>query len=154
MSIWDFSERILLSSDGSVNKSVLDSSFLVTSKKTNNENTQVLEMYNAFDVPEPQKEKKSTEQVAKKIGLTDEQMRNQKGKLNKFFVGDFNYILSGVFFDQARFAVLLQTNIKTNKVEEIKLLQGDLVGEYLVKQISENKIVFTESDRKIELSIF
>ncbi|ABV37625.1 hypothetical protein Ssed_3021 [Shewanella sediminis HAW-EB3] len=152
---WDFSNRIMISNHSKVSNTELDMSYIALSQaSSDNTDDKIIGLYAEYDKPVAPVTPASDILETKKSGMTAEQMKNQEGRLDKFFIGDYTYVLSGVFFEKSRFAVLLQTSIKTNKVKEIKVSQGENIGEYLVDNISEKRIVFSEQDRKVELSIF
>jgi len=152
---WDFTDRIMIPTQVMSSNTELDMSYVFSEKNTMGQSdAEILNLYTGFDKPISSNSNTTTVKPSKNSGMTAEQMKSQQGRLDKFFIGDYTYVLSGVFYEQSRFAVLLQTNIKTNKVKEIKVYQGENIGEYHINDISEQRIVFSEHDRTVELSIF
>jgi hypothetical protein len=112
----------------------------------------VIELYLAYDV-----EKKITppkKKLAEKKGISLEQQNNQQGDLANFFIEDKKYILSGVFYEKQYFAVLLETNLNTNKVIEVKVIPGQILSPYKVGKITKHSIEFLYEDKTIKLMIF
>ncbi|MGI2000021.1 hypothetical protein [Shewanella frigidimarina] len=109
-------------------------------------------LYANFDVPEP--EITPTADVKPKLGMSLEEQQAQNGKLDKLFIDDNQYLLSGVFWDKQYFAVLLKIDVNTNTPEEIKVAQGQVFGSYTIEHITKQQITFVNGARTISLSMF
>lgn len=109
-------------------------------------------LYANFDVPEPEV---TSDVVDKpKLGMSLEEQQAQNGKLDKLFIDDNQYLLSGVFWDKQYFAVLLKIDVNTNTPEEIKVAQGQVFSGYTIEHISKQHITFVNGARTITLSMF
>jgi hypothetical protein len=87
-------------------------------------------------------------------GMSEQQQRQQSGSLSRLFDGDYEYRLSGVFWDSSYFAILSKTHMITKETEEIKLRSHDLLGDYRVQAISQFKIDFTREAQQLSLPMF
>jgi hypothetical protein len=112
----------------------------------------VLSTYADYDV-EKKLVKPSKKKVVKK-GISLEEQNKQQGKLEKFFIGDKKYILSGVFYEQQYFAVLIETDLNTKKVKELKVFPGQVLSPYKVGEITKHSIEFLFKEKIIKLVIF
>ena len=109
-------------------------------------------LYANFDVPEPEFTPDSDNKP--KLGMSLEEQQAQNGKLDKLFIDDNQYLLSGVFWDKQYFAVLLKIGVNTNTPEEIKVAQGQVFGSYTIERITKQQITFVNGARTITLSMF
>jgi hypothetical protein len=112
-------------------------------------------LYANFDVPEPEVIADADNQANKpKLGMSLEEQQAQNGKLNRLFIDDNQYQLSGVFWDKQYFAVLLKVDVNTNTPEEIKVTQGQVYGGYTIEHIAKQQITFVNGARTVTLNMF
>nr|BBG82694.1 hypothetical protein [Shewanella sp.] len=111
-------------------------------------------LYANFDVPEPEVTPDADADNKPKLGMSLEEQQAQNGKLDKLFIDDNQYLLSGVFWDKQYFAVLLKIDVNTNTPEEIKVAKGQVFGSYTIECIAKQQITFVNGARTITLSMF
>jgi len=152
--IWDFSERI--DGNSTLRTTMADFEVVEYSENKTFDDTQrekILGLYTTYDIS---KRKTPVEQASinKKVGLTPEEQKNQHGKLNEFYIGDYTYSLLGIFQESHSFAVLAQKNIITNENKEIVVVLHQYLAPYKVTKITDAIIEFTLDQQRIELSLF
>lgn len=111
----------------------------------------ILHSFERFDKPE----ETTLKTQAKVSNVMDEsEQRKQSGSLARLFDGDYEYKLSGVFWDSSYFAILSKKHLVTNDIQEIKLRSGDLLGDYRVAAITQFKIDFVREMQQVSLPMF
>ncbi|WP_076411003.1 hypothetical protein [Shewanella sp. UCD-KL12] len=154
--MWDGASRLYVGSDDV-------SSQNETQAILNADNTlldqQVLakvnQLYANYDLPEPEQEIDNTNVVNKpKPGMSEAEQLAQQGRLDKLFIDDNEYRLSGIFWDKQYFAVLIKTDVKTSESEELRVAQQQMMGSYTIQTISQARIEFVNGERTIILSMF
>lgn len=156
--LWDFSGRLYIGSGTSSGQDALpklpEALSLVVSKQTQDD---ILALYASYDLPEliASKAEEAIEEPKPSIqGLSEEEQLAQNGLLDSFFTGDNKVHLSGIFWDQQYFAVLVQTNVKSDEVTELRLKLEQQLGHYVISDISKNRVEFTREDKTITLRMF
>jgi hypothetical protein len=148
---WDILFRVLvLSNQVSTQAEYPELSSVSQQRVSAQELESIMDSYSEYDKPEA---------VAKPIapvpkGMSEQQQRQQSGALSRLFDGDYEYRLSGVFWDSSYFAILIKTHVETKDAEEIKLRIDDLLGEYRVQAISQFNIEFAREAQKVSLPMF
>lgn len=156
--LWDFSARLYIGSGASSGQEALpelpESLSLVVSKQTQGA---ILALYANYDLPEPinPKVEEAPKEPSPSIqGLSQEEQMAQNGLLYSFFTGDNKVHLSGIFWDREYFAVLIQTNVKSGEVTELRLKLKQEIGYYVISKITKNRVEFARDSNTITLQMF
>ena len=155
VAVWDASTRLSSGLDESVAKRsneafTLKPRLIVTEQEL----SETLALFSSYDRKEEVVAVEPVKVTPKKVGLSQQEQEQQKGKLNRFYVGDLRFVLKGIFTDNDRFAVLYRENLTNGQIDEVRVTQDQLIGPYKVTAITENKVYFALEDRVIELAIF
>ncbi len=153
---WDILARLNVSSEAYSSKHELQG--IVTAQHSLlDKHTQetINKLYANFDLPEPEVMPEADKKQDKpKPGMSEEEQLAQQGELDKLFIDDNSYQLSGIFWDKQYFAVLIKTDVNTATPEEIKVAQGQAFGSYIIESIAKQQITFVNGERTITLSMF
>jgi hypothetical protein len=87
-------------------------------------------------------------------GMSRDEQALQQGRLDKLFIGDDMYQLTGIFGEPEYFAVLMKTNVRTGASEEIKLVHDKQLGDYMITQLEKGHVQFSLEERHIQLVMF
>lgn len=151
--VTDVAQRLHVPSVTVENKALIkDIPKKTESRLSEQELSNILSLFAHYDRPEP--EVSLAKQDKLKQGMSAQEQSKQNGRLDKFYIDDSMYQLSGIFSEDNYFAILNQKGLSSGTDNEIKLKYGELLGDYEVIEISKTQIRFKLGQRIVELSMF
>jgi len=156
--IFDLATRVLFQDVENVNKDIALPS-LEFQTKTAAIAKDVWSMYSQYDIAKPKPKlpevvKKETVSIPKVIGIGIDKENQQNGRLNNLFFGENKISLSGIFSNDARFAIVKIHNL-SNKTDKLKKIQqGQMLFDYQVNQINTKSIKLLRNAQVVELKLF
>jgi hypothetical protein len=156
--IFDLATRVLFQDVENVNKDIALPS-LEFQTKTAAIAKDVWSMYSQYDIVKPKPKlpevvKKAVIPIPKVIGIGIDKENQQNGRLNNLFFGENKISLSGIFSNDARFAIVKIHNL-SNKADKLKKIQqGQMLFDYQVNQINTKSIKLLRNAQVVELKLF
>lgn len=154
--LWDGASRLHVASENVSNQQETQGIVNVDNAMLDQQTlARVNQLYANYDLPEPeQKMEDATAANKPDLGMSTAEQLAQQGRLDKLFIDDNEYRLSGIFWDKQYFAVLIKTHVNTSEAEEIRVAQQHEMGDYTIDAISKARIEFVNGNRTIILSMF